>query len=112
MKGFNNVDKKKWFIIGDDEEERVTRARVTIEEGNREKREWRLYKPPARCELRNNFFTVQTVRPWNELPESVKAQKTVNGFKSAYDRWKQKGEIEKRQNTQNEETAEEDDNSR
>ena len=37
----------------------------------------------------NNFVTVRTVRPWNNLPESVKGQKTTNAFKSAYDRWKQ-----------------------
>ena len=37
----------------------------------------------------NNFFTVRTVRPWNDLPESVKGQKTTNPFKTAFDRWKQ-----------------------
>ena len=25
---------------------------------------------------------------WNKLPEAVKAQRTVNGYKNQYDRWR------------------------
>ena len=42
----------------------------------------------ARLEVRKNFFTVRIVNDWNKIPEEVKNQKTVNGFKGAYDRWK------------------------
>ena len=89
MKGFNRVNKQDWFKIEESGTTRATRANATVEGGSVEKHECRLYKPTARCETRNNFFTVRTVRPWNDLPESVKGQKTVNSFKSAYDRWKQ-----------------------
>ena len=46
-----------------------------------------LYKPPASHEIRDNFFTVRVVRRWNGLPEEVKSQKSVNGFKTALDNW-------------------------
>ena len=53
-----------------------------------------LEKERARLDIRKNSFTVRVVRKWNELPESVKNQKSVNGFKNAYDRWKKNQPIE------------------
>ena len=40
-------------------------------------------------DVRKNFFTVRVEKAWNELPEMVKAQKIVNGFKNHYDRWRE-----------------------
>ena len=32
--------------------------------------------------------TISTANTWNRLPDRVKGQRTVNGFKNAYDAWK------------------------
>ena len=39
----------------------------------------------ASLEVRRNFFHVRAAAEWNKIPEAVKIQKTVNGFKAAYD---------------------------
>ena len=38
--------------------------------------------------MRKHFFTVRVVKKWNELPEEVKNQTSINGFKNSYDRWR------------------------
>ena len=38
--------------------------------------------------MRGNFFNVKVEAIWNKLPEAVKAQRTVNGYKNQYDRWR------------------------
>ena len=43
----------------------------------------------AHLEVRRNFFSVRVARTWNMLPEAVKGQRTVNGFKNHYDRWRE-----------------------
>ena len=96
LKGFNRVDKRDWFLMAESGEMRATRASVTITDGRVERNECKIYKPPARCEIRNNFFTVRVVRPWNDLPETLKSQKTINGFKTAYDKWAKTKSIEGR----------------
>ena len=37
----------------------------------------------AKLEVRRNFFMVRVEREWNSLPETVKGQRSVNGFKNA-----------------------------
>ena len=91
LHGFNRVDRNSWFDIRDKPEQpltRNTRANTTVTNNKENRRRHVLYKPPARGEIRNNFFTVRVIRQWNDLPDEVKNQKTVNGFKTAYDRWK------------------------
>ena len=55
-------------------------------------------------EVRRNFFSVRVEAIWNKLPEEVKAQRTVNGFKNQYDRWREKNlqltGVEDREQTQ------------
>ena len=48
-----------------------------------------LYKPSAKLEIRDHFFTVRVVRSWNALPEKVKEATSVNAFKTALDKWMQ-----------------------
>ena len=45
----------------------------------------------AKLDIRRNFFTMRVAKEWNQLPEEVKNQKSVDGFKNAYDRWIQNG---------------------
>ena len=35
--------------------------------------------------IRRNFWLVRVVEPWNNLPDSIKQQETVNGFKNVVD---------------------------
>ena len=44
----------------------------------------------AKLEVRRNFFMVRVEKEWNSLPKTVKGQRSVNGFKNAYDRWQKK----------------------
>ena len=87
LKGFYKIDPDKWFNRADQGTARETRSSVTVEDGMTTRNTEILYKPPASHDIRNNFFTVRVVRPWNELPEDVRSQKTVNSFKTALDGW-------------------------
>ena len=46
-----------------------------------------MYKKADSGEIRNHFYTIQVVGPWNELPEEVKMAGSVNAFKLAYEKW-------------------------
>ena len=87
MNGFNNVKKENWFIPTQ-ENARETRRTTSVTTEGVEKRTHILERGCSRLETRKNFFTVRIVNDWNNLPETVKKQKTVNAFKGAYDRWK------------------------
>ena len=88
LEQINKVDATKWFrVIG--EEARPLRSNTEMEGGN-EKRKNVLEVERARLEIRKNFFVVRAAMTWNSLPETVKAAKTINGFKNAYDAWTQK----------------------
>ena len=87
LHGFNRVQKDNWFDITE-QTARSTRANTTVTDNKEKRRNYVLCKPPARGEIRNNFFTVRVIRQWNDLPDEVKSQKTVNAFKSSYDRWR------------------------
>ena len=41
----------------------------------------------ASLEIRRNFVHIRAAKEWNKLPDVVKKQKTVIGFKAAYDAW-------------------------
>ena len=45
----------------------------------------------ANLEVRKNFFNIRAAKAWNEIPEEVKNQRSVNAFKNAYDEWKTHG---------------------
>ena len=87
LNGFNRVDKTKWFDI-ENEEQRPTRRNVKITEEGETRKKNVLKIEASRLEIRKNSFTVRAARVWNEIPEEVREKKTVNGFKAAYDKWK------------------------
>ena len=72
----SNVDESTWF------------TRNTAADGGRVTRmaadPHSLRLPPARLELRRNFFTCRVVEKWNNLPIEVKCAKNVRQFKLAY----------------------------
>ena len=47
-----------------------------------------LVRKDAKSETRKNQFSIRVVPKWNNLPDSVKDQPTLNGFKNAYDNFK------------------------
>ena len=87
LNGFNQVDKAQWFEI-EKEDQRPTRQNVVITEEGERRRKNVLIVETARLEVRKNFFNVRAANIWNKIPDEVREKKTVNGFKAAYDGWK------------------------
>ena len=73
-----------------EEEHRPTRSNTVVVGEELERRREVIVGQRAKLEVRRNFFTVRVEKEWNSLPEMVKMQRTVNGFKNAYDRWRQR----------------------
>ena len=85
----NRVNREEWFRVQVEEEHRPTRSNMVVVGEELERRSEVIVGQRARLEVRRNFFTVRVEKEWNCLPEVVKMQRTVNGFKNAYDRWRQ-----------------------
>ena len=94
MRGFNHVEREDWFNIQVDEEHRPTRTNTLIVDGEMVRKREVMVREQAALEVRRNFFTVRVEKTWNLLPEEIKAQKTVNGFKNHYDKWRKKQSVE------------------
>ena len=71
------MDPKKWFTLCRTTEEGV----MTRRQGGF----WNVEDNKWNGEVRRNFWSVRVTEPWNNLPEEVKKQGTVNGFKNALD---------------------------
>ena len=87
LNGFNQVDKSRWFEI-ESEEQRPTRRNLVIDEEGERRRKNVLKVENARLEIRKNFFNIRAANVWNNIPDIVREKNTVNGFKAAYDGWK------------------------
>ena len=72
---------KKWL-------DSPTRANTLIDGSEERRKVDILVRERANLEPRKNFFTVRVETLWNQLPEEVRTQRTVNSFKNAYDRWR------------------------
>ena len=88
INGFNRVDRDKWFKFRNHDETRATRSTVSVTNGEQTKRKDVLFKESVRLDSRKNLFTVCVNNKWNELPDEIKGQKSVNGFKNRYNSWK------------------------
>ena len=87
IKGFNRVDKEKWFKFRNENNSRATRSTVSVSENEQCARNNVLFKENVRLDTRKYFFLVRVVDKWNEIPDEVKNQKTKKGFKDKYDEW-------------------------
>ena len=87
MKGFNRVEKTNWFRFRDNNSNRATRSTVSVSGNVEQQRENVLFKENVRLDTRKNFFSVRVVDSWNRIPDEIREQKTVNGFKNKYDEW-------------------------
>ena len=88
MRGINRVKREEWFQIQVEEEHRPTRSNTVLVGNQMERKMEVVIAERARLEVRRNFFMARVEREWNSLPETVKGQRSVNGFKNAYDRWR------------------------
>ena len=80
-------DGERWFRLVDTEA-RPLRSNTEVKDGEEVRRKNVIEIERANLELRKNFFVVRAAKAWNALPDKVKEQRTVNGFKNAYDAWK------------------------
>ena len=88
IKGFNRVEKQKWFEF-EEEDQRPTRRNTEITENGERRKSNVLREEKARLEVRKNFYNVRAARIWNRIPETVREKTSVNSFKNAYDKWKE-----------------------
>jgi ribonuclease P/MRP protein subunit RPP40 len=77
LKGFYDVDSKIWFKSAWRESGASTRHSNAVDA---------LQTQFCRLDLRKNFFTYRATVIWNALPSSLREAKTVNQFKSLYDK--------------------------
>ena len=72
----DNVEEATWFTRkrSDGARTRLTDSPFNLDLKN------------SNLEIRQNFFSVRTVKMWNNLPNQVKEAKTLLAFKSLYDR--------------------------
>ena len=82
LKGFNRVDKNKWFQI-EKEDTRPTRRNTEITEEGEVRKENVLVEEAARLETRRNFYNVRAARTWNSIPDKVRNKTSINAFKTA-----------------------------
>ena len=71
-------------------EAQSTRANTMVVGGEAVRRKEVIRPERTNLEIRRHFYTVRAGSRWNELPEEVKDQKSVNGFKNSYDKWRRK----------------------
>ena len=91
MRGINRVERDRWFTVQEEEEEvQATRSNTVVVRGEAVRRKEVLRLERANLEIRRHFFAVRVGPKWNELPEEVKGQKSVDAFKNQYDKWRKK----------------------
>ena len=100
IKGFNRVQKDKWFSF-EPEDARPTRSNTVVTEDGEKRRQFVMKGETARLDTRKYFYTVRITKEWNRIPDWVKEKQSVNAFKNAYDKWashqtrqREDGEIE------------------
>ena len=94
MRGFDRVERDDWFTIQEETEHRPTRLNSIIVEGKQERKMEVIVGARCQLDVRRNFFTMRVEKEWNKLPEVVKAQRSVNGFKNHYDGWREQTKLQ------------------
>ena len=73
----DDVDEMTWFKRANAVSLRNTRQNSSP---------FNLAEPHANRDIRRQFFSIRTVKPWNSLPEQVKSARTIGAFKRLYDK--------------------------
>ena len=79
IQGVDNVETGTWFTMANERE----REGATSTRNNRDTT--RLVEGDSNYELRRNFFSQRVPSRWNALPQATRQQRTVLGFKAAFD---------------------------
>jgi hypothetical protein len=83
MNGIGNIERSKFFTRMDERNTIQTRMAAGLDN---------LRPQRARTELRKHAFSVRIVQSWNGLPDTVKAARTVIGFKNGIKKYLENGE--------------------
>ena len=87
MNGFNRVERENWFRI-QEESARQTRANTLIVGEEEVRRRELIVAERPKLETRKHFFTLRVEKMWNEIPDEIRMQKSINGFKNNFDKWR------------------------
>ena len=88
MKGLCRANKNEWFNIQTyNDMTRATRTTTSVTEQGQTRREDIIFREHVRLETRKNFFCIRVTQNWNEIPDEIRNQKSINGFKNSYDKW-------------------------
>ena len=72
LTGREDIDKGQWFTMGT----RTASHKLNVKVNH------------GRLDVRRNFFSVRVSGQWNDIPGHIKDQQTVDGFKTAYARYR------------------------
>ena len=76
---YDDSDESTWFSRASENTSRITRSTdvpLNLKEQN------------FRCEVRRNFFSVRTVKPWNTIPSEIREINSLRLFINKFDEWK------------------------
>ena len=80
LEGHSDVKYQSWFSLARDQI-----AVASTRPGHQTGHLNLVMPPPARSELRRNFFSYRVVPHWNQLPDHVKLAQNTKQFKILYD---------------------------
>ena len=70
MNGLEGTDYSKFF---------------KFKQSNTRGHQWKLEKQRIHCQVRENWFTIRVINPWNKLPKNIVNAQTIAIFKSKLD---------------------------
>ena len=86
--GLNRVDKNNKFRFRDQSNSKATRSTVSVLGLEQRERKNVLFKETIRLDTRKNCVSVRVVDQRNAIPDKIKTQKSIYGFKDdRYDEW-------------------------
>ena len=86
IRGLNNVERDEWFEFPK-QMNVCTRSKAVIGTDGEERRSEAVVRQRARLDVRANCFRMRAGKRWNDLPDELKASKSVYAFRNAYDAW-------------------------
>ena len=80
LRGFNRVDKTKWFQFRSSTNTRATRSTVSVIDDEEHERADVLFIENVRLDPRKHSFTVRVANKWNQIPDEIKYRtNTISG---------------------------------
>ncbi len=79
LHGVTKVNASSWFEMAS------VNARTTRQVSN----PWNIRPKHGRLEIRRNFFSMRVINPWNQIPEDIRAAKTVTSFRNRHAQYRE-----------------------